>query len=192
MLRTSVPPPPIENVTLPSGLEVLIRPIESGDEPRLRDGLEKLSPKSKYQRFLRPDFHPSDADFWYLAHPDVPYHLCLVMGVPATETEPEKGIAVARSIRIPDLGDDVAEFAIVVVDDYQGQGVGRTLLRSLSRWAYETGVRRWYSIMVANNEAVVKAAQAIADLEERKIIDPGVMECTFRLRPPGEEDAPAA
>jgi acetyltransferase len=186
--RMALPPP--ASLTLRTGLGVRVRPIEPDDEIHLREGLAHLSPQSRYQRFLVADFHPSDANFHYLTHPDFRSHLCLVMEtIPESDDEEPRGVAVARSIRADSLGPEMAEFAIVVADEFQQQGAGTELLRALATWAYRTGVRRWYSLMLADNEAVLHAAVSVADLVERKYVEAGVLECTFELRDPERRDS---
>ena len=51
-----------------------------------------------------------------------------------------EGVGVARYVR---TGPDVAEPAIVVVDGWQGRGVGSRLLDALVKRAREEGIRRF-------------------------------------------------
>jgi len=60
------------------------------------------------------------------------------------------GVGIARFIRLADEP-DVAEPAIVVVDEMQGHGLGRLLMERLIEAAVERGVKRFRSDFLAIN-----------------------------------------
>ena len=109
---------------LRDGSCVVIRPIEPDDRAALADGFERLSAESRYRRFFAPVPHLSEHDLDYLTCVDHHDHEALVAVADATG----EGVGVARYVR---TGPDVAEPAIVVVDDWQGRGVGSRLLDAL-------------------------------------------------------------
>ena len=178
-----VEPPPLCERRLADGTLVLIRPLIPSDEKQLRVGLEHLSPRARYQRFLTPTAHLSDAQIDYLVHPDGVDHLALVMGIRVEgESEPQ-GLAVARCIRETGGASDTAEVAVVVTDEWQGRGVGALLLRHLAAWAYRLGVRHWTGVVLGSNEAVKKAIDHVGPREATGVEGNGVMEITWRLDP---------
>ena len=81
---------------LPDGRLLVIRPIRPDDQERLRASHARLSPLTRYQRFLssKPDL--SSADTTYLAVIDGCDHYALVATF-VSEYGEEAIIAVARS-----------------------------------------------------------------------------------------------
>ncbi len=140
----------METLTLHSGTEVVIRPIALDDGPRLQVAFERLSPQSRYQRFLTSKPRLTTADTRYLVEVDGSDHVALVATLAA---DPEQIIAVGRFIRLPaDAG--AAELAIVVLDQFQSDGLGTALLLALVDAALDRGIKRIKAVALADNVAV--------------------------------------
>lgn len=140
----------MEIVELPSGLRVGIRPIQADDGPWLQAAYDRLSPQTKYRRFLAVKPRLTRADVAYLTGADGTDHVALA----ATPVdEPRRIIAVARFVR---LAEDpaAAELAIVVGDPYQGEGLGTELLARLAGAARACGVERLKATVLADNVPV--------------------------------------
>ena len=137
----------MEPIRLRTGRDVRIRQIRPSDAHALKLAYARLSPRSKYQRFLAPKPQLSTADTRYLTEVDGEHHYALV-ATPADE--PELIIGVGRYVR---LSDDplTAEFAIVVGDEFQGEGLATELLERLAAAAREGGVERFTATMLADN-----------------------------------------
>jgi GNAT superfamily N-acetyltransferase len=60
---------------------------------------------------------------------------------------------VARFVR---TAPDTAEFAVTVVDDRQGHGLGMALLELLTGRAREEGIARFGALLLAENEEVLE------------------------------------
>jgi GNAT superfamily N-acetyltransferase len=140
----------VEIVTIPSGRRVAIRPIEVGDGPRIRAAYARLTPQTKYRRFLAAKPTLSAADIEYLTGADGTNHVALV-ATPADE--PGRILAVARFVRLADEP-AAAELAIVVGDPYQGEGLGSELLARLSDAAVARGIERLKATVLADNVPV--------------------------------------
>jgi RimJ/RimL family protein N-acetyltransferase len=138
---------------------IVIRPIDADDRDRLRDSHERLSPESRYRRFLAVKPHLTSADIRYLVDIDGRNHVALVATLPEADGAPIVG--VARFIRIPDEP-DVAEVAIVVDDALQGRRVGTELLARLAEQAVARGVCRFRATMLADNLAVHRLFESLA------------------------------
>ncbi|HEX3834091.1 MAG TPA: GNAT family N-acetyltransferase [Solirubrobacteraceae bacterium] len=145
--------------TLNDGRKVAIRPIGSDDHERLRASHARLSPESRYRRFLGTKPELTSADARYLVEIDGSDHLALVATLPDEPDEPI--VAVARYIRLPD-DPAAAEFAIVVGDDYQRQGLAGELMTRLARAAVARGVRRFRATMLADNIAIQRVTASLA------------------------------
>ncbi len=78
-------------------------------------------------------------------------HVAIAAVRPSHDLTTEEGLGVARFVRV--AGEpEVAEAAVTVADDAQGNGVGRHLLTELARLARERGVRRFRAEVHASNE----------------------------------------
>jgi protein lysine acetyltransferase len=140
----------VEVVELTNGLRVEIRPIQADDGPRLQAAYDRLSPQTKYRRFLAVKPRLTQSDVAYLTGADGTDHVALA----ATPVEePRHIIAVARFVR---LAEDpaAAELAIVVGDPYQGEGLGTELLARVADAARARGIERLKATMLADNVPV--------------------------------------
>jgi RimJ/RimL family protein N-acetyltransferase len=140
----------VEIVTLPSSRRIAIRPIEGDDGPRLEAAYDRLSPETKYRRFLAVKPRLSENDVRYLTAADGRDHVALV-ATPADD--PTQIIAVARFVRRQE-DPATAELAIVVGDPYQGEGIGTELLERLADRALRGGIVRFHATMLADNVAI--------------------------------------
>lgn len=137
----------MEIATLPSGRRVGIRPVRADDGPRLQAAYHRLSELTKYRRFLTVKPRLTESDLRFLTSVDGSDHVALV----ATLVEhPERIIAVARFVRLPE-DRRAAELAIVVGDQFQGQGIGTELLERLADRAIACGVERLTATVLADN-----------------------------------------
>jgi RimJ/RimL family protein N-acetyltransferase len=137
----------MECLRLANGTEMVIRPMRSEDGDRLQAGYERLSPETKYKRFLAPKPHLSSSDVRYLVGVDGAHHFALVA---TPVSDPERIVAVGRFVRIEELP-QTAEVAIVVGDEFQGEGLGSALLERLANAALERGIRRLQATVLADN-----------------------------------------
>jgi len=148
----------MEPVRLRSGREVSIRPIRPDDGRALCAAHERLSPKSQYQRFLGAKPRLSAADARYLTDVDGIDHYALV----ATPTDRADWImGVGRFVRREDES-DAAEFAVVVGDPFQGEGIGTELIDRLARAARERGIARFTAMVLADNRAAHRLIHRLA------------------------------
>jgi RimJ/RimL family protein N-acetyltransferase len=83
-------------------------------------------------------------------------------------------------VRSPD-DDTAAEFAIVVGDDWQGDGIGRELMGRLVDAAVTRGVRRFQATMLADNVAIQRLAERFAIGPLRRVRRGSTFEVEFEL-----------
>jgi RimJ/RimL family protein N-acetyltransferase len=158
--------------TLRDGTAVRIRPIEPGDKSRLQHALGRLSRESVRRRFLAAKPELSAAELRYLTEVDGVDHLAL-LAVLADDADQIAG--VARCVRL-EPGGDTAEFAIVVADPLQGEGLGTVLAAALADAACRVDIRRFAATTLADNEAVERLLDTFATSLEHKAVDDGVRE----------------
>jgi len=132
-------------VVLGDGSAVLIRQIQATDAPLLAGIFARLSPTSRWMRFLAAKSQMTDAELHYLTNHDHEAVIALDHG--------GHGVGVARYIRHPH-DPHTAELAIAVVDDWHRRGLGTQLLTQLSDRARHQGIHRFTALMSADNEAM--------------------------------------
>lgn len=136
-------------VPLRDGSTVLVRPVEPSDRGLLRRGLERLSDESRYRRFLSPVPRLSESQLRYLTDVDHHDHEALI----ALEPESGEALGVARYVR---TDPEAAEFAVTVIDDWQGRGLGSALLDLLAGRAREEGITSFGALLLAENEEMLQ------------------------------------
>ena len=178
----------VHEATLAGGARVVFRPIVPEDKALLQKGLTQLSDESRYLRFFSPLDHFTERQLRYLTEIDYVNHFAWVAAAPEEQRGP--GIGVARWIRLPDHS-DMAEGAVTVIDAYQGQGIGKTLLWLAARSAIERGIRCFQFWTMAENE---KAHRILEDLGARPgRVESGTQDFLVPLpeRPEDLEGSPA-
>ena len=148
--------------SLPDGTVVTIRPITPEDRDELRRAFESTSAQTRYLRFLAVMGDLTDEMLTYLTCVDQKNHVALVATVTTPDLKTERGVGVARFIRLDDAPDAV-EAAITVVDDMQRKGIGRALGMELERAARARGVRRMRAEVLNDNlmmRSILEAAGA--------------------------------
>ena len=141
----------VREARLPDGRRVLFRPILPDDKAMLQEGLTHLSDEARYLRFFSPIDHFTESQLRYLTEIDYEDHFAWVAVLPDEAAAP--GVGVARWIRLKDRP-DIAEGAVVVVDEMQNNGVGRTLLWLAARSAIERGIKAFQVWTLGDNRAV--------------------------------------
>jgi GNAT superfamily N-acetyltransferase len=138
-----------EGARLDDGTPAEIRMIRASDQDLLRRGFERLSPESRYRRFLAPKRSLSDRELRYFTNVDGIDHFALIALTTTANGEGE-GLGTARFIRLR-ADRTCAEAAVTVVDDWQGKGLGRLLLLRLIAAARERGVSHFRAYVLADN-----------------------------------------
>lgn len=133
-------------IVLRDGGRVRIRQGHSSDRELLLRGFERLSPESRYRRFLTAMSELSEEAVRYLTEIDHHDHEAII----AVSEETGEGIGVARYVRDAERL-DAAEIAVTVIDDWQGRGIGTLLVEVLSARAREEGIGSFTALMLADN-----------------------------------------
>lgn len=173
---------------LKDGTPIRLRLVTPADKHELESGLERLSPASRYKRFMGAMKRLSPELLRYFTEIDYVNHFAV--GALALDQEPPLGIGVARYVRYTGQP-DMAEPAFAVVDRYQGRGLGQLLLRQLMREARRHGITRFRATLLADNMPM-KALFARQGAHFTHAGD-GVLVAEFTLddafgRPPGQRD----
>jgi GNAT superfamily N-acetyltransferase len=119
---------------LPDGTTLVLRAVEPGDRDRLQDLFGRLSPLSRYRRFLsaKPDLGASElaalSDVDHLRHE----------ALAAADQRDGSFAGVARYVQCPERP-EAAEMAIEVDDELHGFGVGSCLTARILERARDNG-----------------------------------------------------
>jgi acetyltransferase len=141
-----------------SGRTVAVRNIVPADDALLVDLYYRLSPKTQQLRFFCHNRLEAivQREARRLASIDVSRQAALI--ATAIEDDGERAIGVARLACEADEP-AVAEFAIVLRDDYQRDGIGGQLLQLLVLAARARGVTTLRVVWMAENRAVQRLIQ---------------------------------
>ncbi len=142
-------------VTLHDGRVVTVRAVRPDDAAEIVQAFERLSPESRYLRFMQ---HKRELDPNVLARGVDPVpgrEFALVATVPAYDGYDIVG--AARYVAAAQPG--TCEFSITVAEDWRGAGLATTLLRRLMRRAERDGYRVIEGLVLADNVPMLALAR---------------------------------
>jgi RimJ/RimL family protein N-acetyltransferase len=129
-----------------SDADLILVPVTRFDRERLADLFERMSPESRYRRFLQPKRRLSDEELDDLTDIDHRTHDALAAVDPADSAF----VGVASYAAVDDAA-TVADVALAVADDWQGRGVATLLLEALLAHAAGNGVRGLIALTLSDN-----------------------------------------
>lgn len=141
----------VKSMKMKNGADVLLRPIRPEDEPLEAELFDYLSENTIYFRFFgyRPKLtHELLTRF---THIDYDREIAIVAEV---EVEGKKRLAGVVRI-ISDAWNEAAEYAIVVADDFQGQGLGKALTNFILEIAKERGIQKVFASVLSSNKRML-------------------------------------
>lgn len=145
--------------TLKDGTRVVVRAIRPEDKSQLHEGFQRLSERSRMQRFCAHKRDLSERELAYLTEVDGYNHVAIGAQVLENGALHSCG-GVARFVRLVP-GGPVAELALAVSDEMQGKGLGTLLVHRLSEIALRLGVTRFRCVMLDENRAMERLVARI-------------------------------
>jgi len=176
------------DLALRDGTRVHIRPIRPEDDHALVEAFHHMSPQTIYQRFFAalPELSPDMA--WRFSHVNYTNRMALV--AETADSDPPQLMAVGRYERSqrseptrseptpPELTNesthesaqdsDTAELGLVVLDEWQGRGLGRILLRQILAVAARNGITRFTADILADNRRMLHLLSTEARIVQSK------------------------
>jgi len=146
-----------ERVRLRNGRRATLRLLVPGDRDMYLRAFAELSPHARYQRFFERKDQLTPAEVRYFVDVDQVHHFSVVAVVGRKHPH---GVGLARCVELPGQP-GVAEPAVTVLDAWQGQGLGRLLLRRLVEAARVRGVERFHVDVLADNAPMLNLLDEI-------------------------------
>ena len=143
------------------GEEITIRPIRPEDEPKLVTFHERLSERSVYLRYanlMKLEQRVAHNRLARICFIDYDREMALVAERPVEEDD-DQIIGVGRLTKQP--GRNEAEFAMLVIDEFQGEGIGTELLRRLVEVGETEGLDRITADILQQNHAMQRVCEKL-------------------------------
>jgi acetyltransferase len=151
MVISPYPKEYVSSFTLKDGGRVILRPIRPEDEPMEAEMFTKFSERTQQYRFFQ-------------LIKDITHELMIRF----TQIDYDREIAIIGELKSPDgpkmtgvariIADaynDTAEFAIVVADPWQNQGLGSKLTDFVLKLARKRGLKKIFAEMLSENTAMI-------------------------------------
>jgi len=138
-----------------AGESVTIRPIHPADSAMENEFVRNLSIETKHYRFLGGVKELLPAELKRLCDVDGRHSMAFIATVQREGHETEIGVS-----RYAELSSDdgVGEMAVTIADAWQHKGLGQLLMQRLIAYAKTHGVKKLYSVELADNIAMRQLA----------------------------------
>ena len=126
-----------------------VRPLDWRDRDAFSAWFGRLSDDSRRKRFLGPKPRLSARELTYLTEVDQVNHTALVAVDDRGQLIGEARYATSKP------GDEVADFAVTVADEWQGRGIGSRLAARVIESARANGITRLTAMTLWDNTAAI-------------------------------------
>lgn len=124
----------------------------------IKEAIKCMSQQSLWQRFAAPVHELSEEDLNYLTDLDDKYKVAWCAAI--VRNDEIKGVGLSRYILLPD-DEGVAEFAVTVIDEFQGQGVGGALLNQLIESAQNNHINTLRGYITPGNTRMIRLCASV-------------------------------
>ncbi len=143
--------------TIVDGNRIRIRPIRPEDANLMIEHFNALSPRSIYQRFFFPMKQLSRAQLIKMTQIDYDREVALIALMDTPQGERLTGVGRV----IFEASGRTGEFAVVVADQWQGKGIGASLLKHCLRIAKQKGLETVWGLVIAENVQMLKLGRKL-------------------------------
>ncbi len=154
------------------GDRYITRPIHPDDAQMLQDFVRRMSPESRYFRFVSTMRELSVKMLARFTLIDYDREMALVAihceRTPKPDggfTDTERIIGVSRYVTNPDLS--TCEFSLAIADEFNGQGLGSRMMLSIMEVARSKGLSQIEGLVLTNNAPMLKLMRGL-DFEIKK------------------------
>jgi len=173
---------PEQSVTLRNGASVRVRAIRPDDEPRLMALCRRLTQRTVYQRFfsVRP-LLPEEAH----AFANVDYRQRMAVVAEVDDGQEPELVGVAR---YGPSDEGTADIGLVVVDAWQGLGLGSLLLEEILRAGEQRGIHEFSADVLTDNRRALRLLARHTAITRRTVAG-GVTSVVFGRRADSAREA---
>lgn len=139
-----------KEITLKNGQKAILRPIRPEDEPMEAAMFDYVSKQSIYFRFFSHSFDVSHKSLTRFTQIDYDREMAIIALI--EEDGEQKMAGVVRVIH--DAWNETAEYAILVADPWQNQGLGTALTDFILSITKERGIQKLYAEVLHLNEVM--------------------------------------
>lgn len=161
--------------TLRDGRPATIRALRPDDGPAMLEAVGRTSTQSLRRRFFVPKKGFSERELAFFLDIDFESHVALV-----AEIDEDGHPVIIGGGRYVVVRPDQAEIAFVVIDAYQGQGLGTILMRHLATLARDAGLKELIAEVLPDNIAMLKVLKTAGFLSDSSQA-PQVVHLTLKL-----------
>ena len=155
-LRVEPGAPTTTRIELRDDRVALIAQLGPADRERYLTGMQRAGPEALYKRFMTPVSRLTESQFRYLLEIDHRDHEALMV----VDEDSGEAVAVGRFVRLTPAS-PVAEVAVLVIDDWQGIGLGKALCHLLADRAVELGIERFEATVLMDNRPMLALLESI-------------------------------
>lgn len=167
-----------ETITLDDGREMLLRPVRPEDEPALQRVFDRMTPEERRLRFMGPMKVLSHAEAARYTQLDYARDMALVL----VEHRSHDDYDIHAVVRISaDSDNRSAEYAILVLKDIAGHGLGTHMMKRILEYARGQGIGEIYGEVLEENRAMLAICRKLGFSIRRFPDDPGVMRVALSL-----------
>jgi RimJ/RimL family protein N-acetyltransferase len=150
---------------LRDGRPIEIRALRPGDRDEMLVAIGRTSTQSIQRRFFAPKKGFSEREMAFFLDIDFENHVALV-----AQIDEDGRRAIAGGGRYIVVKPGQAEIAFVVVDAYQGQGIGTILMRHLAVLARDAGLKELIAEVLPENAPMLKVFKKFGFRQDTKHI----------------------
>jgi acetyltransferase len=167
-----------QEIHLPDGQCLLLRPIRPDDKGAYVRLFRSLPPEDIYMRFLGPMKVLPDDLATRLTRIDTKREMALVL-VDKSRTGETELLGAVRFSADPE--NERAEFAILLRRDMTGMGLGPMMMRRMIECARMRGIKEIFGEVLSENDPMLKLCRAMGFKLQRMSGEPGVILASLAL-----------
>lgn len=149
----------VKHVQLPDGVNLVIRPIRPEDAAIEHEFVRRLSPKSRYFRFLQTVSELTPDMLVRFTQIDYDREMALIAVTESEGDGSELQVGVARYTVNADK--ESCEFALTVADEWQGRGIGSRLMHALMDVARSRGLNLIHGDVLGENQNMLSLMERL-------------------------------
>jgi GNAT superfamily N-acetyltransferase len=160
---------------------VTIRALKPDDRAEFLSALRQCSSQSLYRRLFSPKQRFTEKEIAYFLNVDFRNHVALI----ATLEEGGRDV-IAGGARFIMTQPERAELAFLIIDRYQGRGIGLALMRHLVILARSAGIKELFAEVLAENRFMLNLFQN-SGCSFKKRHEDGIVHVTLGLSARGDD-----